>query len=662
MNKLFKNTFVALSAALMFTGCVQDDDFDIPPINCNDRWEANSDIPAIKALNDTNVPFEITTETIFDGYVVSSDETGNFFKTITIQDSPVDPSAGMTIEIDMTNTYTRYPIGSRVLVNAEGLFVAKDRGSYKIGTTFEENGVIRVGRLPENMALAHVAASCDDIVEITPNTFTSISDAMVESHVNTLIKLENVQFQSAGNGETYYDEENAFGGATNVTIEDAEGNTIVLRTSSYADFAAEVLPDGSGSITAVLSAYSNSNNVTPSTYQMFIRDIDDVNFDQPRMEIVSGQGPIGGSAASFQGCVSEDFESFNVDLVNFSNYINYAYNGDRYWSVKEFDGNKYIQMTAFNANAETEVYFIVPVNFDQADTFSFKTKDGHNNGDALSVFYSTSYQIGDAIDATSLNDITSDFTIASGTTSGYAPNFTESGDYDLSGISGNGAIFFKYEGSGSGVTTTIQLDDIMIIDNDDENCGTGNGNGNGGGDEPNEPTDDAVALFAGYDFEDWTAFLGGLNNYGIKAYATQSAGTGMEGSAALNILTDPTTTDGNDYVFTTLATADLPSTYSNISFYVKGTSSKSVSLNIYKTDGSYYVYNLGTLSGSTTLSVAPNNQYTGTIDTGGEWALISLDLSGITDLNVSNTAEGLFALKIGKNADYDLHFDNFVIE
>src|SRR5690606_1205205 len=124
---------------------------------------------------------------------------------------------------------------------------------------------------------------------------------------------------------------------------------------------------------------------------------------------------------------------------------------------------------------------------------------------------------------------------------------------------------------------------------------------------------------------------------------------GMEGSAALNILTDPTTTDGNDYVFTTLATADLPSTYSNISFYVKGTSSKSVSLNIYKTDGSYYVYNLGTLSGSTTLSVAPNNQYTGTIDTGGEWALISLDLSGITDLNVSNTAEGLFALKIGKN-------------
>ena len=138
MNKLFKNTFVALSAALMFTGCVQDDDFDIPPINCNDRWEANSDIPAIKALNDTNVPFEITTETIFDGYVVSSDETGNFFKTITIQYSPVDPSAGMTIEIDMTNTYTRYPIGSRVLVNAEGLFVAKDRGSYKIGTTFEE--------------------------------------------------------------------------------------------------------------------------------------------------------------------------------------------------------------------------------------------------------------------------------------------------------------------------------------------------------------------------------------------------------------------------------------------------------------------------------------------------------------------------------------------
>ena len=658
MNKFFKNVFIATTALLTVSSCVDNDDFDIPPVNCNDRWEANTDIAAVKALNDTSTPFQITTDSVLEGYVVSSDETGNFFKSVTIQDSPSNPSAGMTIEMDVTNTYNRFPVGSRVLVDLNGLYVAKDRGSYKVGSTFDTDGVLRVGRMAEVDALAHVAASCDPVVEITPQSFSRIPDALNESNVNTLIRLENVQFQSAGNGQTYYDENNAFGGATNVVVEDSEGNTMVLRTGSFADFAADILPDGSGSLTAVLSAYSNSNNVTPSTFQMFIRDTSDVNFDQPRMEIVSGIGAIGGGNASYEACYAEDFTSFNADLVNFADYINYAYNGDRYWTVKDFGNNKYIQMTAFNANAEIETYFIVPVNFSDADTFSFKSKDGHNNGNPLSVYYTTSYQIGDDVNPASLTDITSEFTISTGNTNGYGETFVASGDYDLSGITGNGAIMFKYSSAG-GVTTTIQLDDIMVVNNDDPNCGSDDG-GNGGVD-PEEPSEDAEALFAGYNFENWAAFTGGLNSFGLKDYATLSEGTGIDGSNSLHISTDPTTTDGNDYVFTSLAIAGLPTTYSKISFYMKGSSSKSVSLNVYKADG-YYKYNLGDLTSSTTLVDAPSNQYTGTINTGGEWVLVTLDLSSISDLNVTDTAESLFALKIGKNADYDLHFDNFTIE
>lgn len=660
MNKLFKNTLIALSAGLMFTGCVDDDDFDLPPINCNDRWEANATISDVKALNDTDTPFQITSDMVIEGYVVSSDETGNFFKTISIQDLPQNPTAGMAIEIDMTNTYNRFPIGSRILINANGLYVAKDRGTYKIGTTFDSNGVTRVGRMPEHMGLAHVAAACDPFVDIVPTVFSNIADALTEDNVNTLITLENVQFQNAGSGQTYYDPNNEIGGSTNVTIVDAQGNTTVLRTSSFADFAAEELPSGSGSITVVASAFSNSNSVTPSTYQMFIRDLSDVNLDQPRMDTSSGTGAIGGGSASYESCVDEDFSGYNDGLNNFPKYVNYAHNGDRYWGVREFGGNKFIQMTAFNANADTEAYFIVPVNFNDADSFSFKSIDGHNNGDALSVFYTTDWSIGNDLNISSLTDITTEFTISTGNTSGYGTTWVESGDYDLSGISGNGAVVFRYLGSGNGVTTTIQLDDIKVINNDDPDCGSGNGNG--GGEEPGEPSEDAVALFAAHDFEDWSAFLAGLNSFGIKDYATQSPGNGRDGSASLHIATDPTTTGGNDYVFTTLATADLPSSYSQISFYMKGSSDKSVSLNIYKEDGSYHVFNLGSLTSSSTLQVAANNQYGGTIDTGGDWVLVTLDLSGISDLNVSDTSADSFALKIGRNANYDLHFDDFTIE
>lgn len=659
MNKLFKNTFIALSAGLMFTGCVDDDDFDLPPINCNDRWEANATISDVKALNDTDTPLLIESDMIIEGYVVSSDETGNFFKTISIQDSPQNPTAGMAIEVDMTNLYNRYPIGSRILINANGLYVAKDRGSYKIGTTFDSNGVIRVGRMPEHMGTSNLAASCDPFIDIVPTTYSNIADALTEANINTLVTIENVQFQNVGNGQTYYDEENAFGGATNVNIVDSQGNTTVLRTSSFADFAAEELPTGSGSITMVVSAFTNNNNVTPSTYQMFIRDLNDVNLDQPRMDTSSGSGTIGGGSAAYESCVDEDFSAYNDGLNNFPKYVNYAHNGDRYWGVRDFSGNKFIQMTAFNANSDTEVYFIVPVNFNDADAFSFKSIDGHNNGDALSVFYTTSWTIGSDLNTSDLTDITSEFTISTGNTNGYGTTWVESGEYNLSAISGNGAVVFRYLGSGNGVTTTIQLDDIKVINNDDPNCGDDNGNG---GEEPEEPSEDAAALFAAHDFEDWSAFLAGLNNFGIKSYANQSAGTGREGSASLHISTDPTTTGGNDYVFTTLASVDLPTTYSQISFYMKGTSDKSVSLNVYKEDGSYHVFNLGSLTSSSTFQAAPSNQYGGTINTGGEWVLITLDLNGISDLNVNDTNADSFALKIGRNANYDLHFDDFTIE
>ena len=656
--KLIKNAFFATVAAISFTGCVQDDDYSVPPINCNDRWEANADIPAIKALNDTDTPFEVTENIIFDGYVVSSDETGNFFKTMSLQNALENPTAGLQIEMDMTNLYTFFPVGSRVIVDAQGLYVAKDRGTYKVGYTFDSNGVMRVGRMSEDLALSHVALSCDPVQTVVPTSFSTIPEAMNEANLNTLIKLENVQFQAAGNGETYYDEDNAFGGATNITVVDSQGNTIVLRNSSYADFAAEVLPDGSGSLTAVLSAYSNSNNVTPSTYQLFIRDTSDVQFDQPRMEIVNGEGPIGGTNAAYASCVNEDFESYNADLVSFADYINFAYNGDKYWEVRDFGNNKYIQMSAYNSDGANEVYFIVPVNFDEADAFSFKTKDGYNNGDALSVYYTTSWQIGGEFATSSLNEITDEFTISSGNTNGYGSVFVESGEYDLSGISGNGAIVFKYSGSGSGVTTTIQIDDIMVINNDDPDCG----NNNGGGEEPEPPTGEAVPLFAGFNFENWNEFIGGLNSYGLKPYATQSAGTGQDGSASLHISTDATTTDGNDYVFTALAPEGLPSAYTKVTFFMKGTAEKSVSLNLYVDDSTYYKFNLGTISASSTIQPAGNNQYTGTVDTGGEWIQVTLDLSTISDLNTSNTAGNFFALKIGKNANYDLHFDNFTME
>ena len=663
MNTIKQIKFIVLAMVGLLTlnSCVQDDDFALPPVVCNDTWTANLTIAELmtQAENSDEILF-FTSDEIVEGYVVSSDSTGNFFKTISIQDSPSSPNRALQVEMDRTNLFNNFPLGSKVKVNLNGLNVGFDRGTLKIGETYQDaNGNIRVGRMAENKIDSHVKLACDPVAELQPVVYASIADAIsavgASDRINTLVTIQNVQFQDVG--VTYADATNQTTVNLNLVgaTETTNNQRVVLRTSGFADFAGETVPSGSGSITAVLSAYDSNNNgsITASEYQLFIRDTNDVQFNNPRY----GEG--GGTPGEFEflACLDEDFSSYNVDNESFPNYENISVQGTRKWRVREFSANQYIEVSAFQTTGAVVTHFVVPVNFSEADSFSFKTKDGHNNGDPLRVYYSTNYTPGGDNTGATLVNITSSFNIATGTTNGYADNFTESGSYSFDSLSGQGVIIFAYEG-GNGVTTTIQIDDIQIVDNDDPNCSSGDG---GGGDAPNPPAADAIPLFAGHDFENWDNFIAGLNSFGIKSYATQSAGTGMNGTASLAIQTDPTTTNGNDYVFTTVAPAGLPSNYSRITFYVKGTSDKSVSLNVYKTDGTYYVFNLGDLTSSSTIEMAGNNQYGGNINTGGDWVLVALDLSQITDLNVGPGGDS-FALKIGRNANYDLHFDNFTIE
>ena len=855
MNILNMKKLMPLIAVLFFiNACVQDDDYGIPPgaaeIPCSNEWVANMTIPDLFSTVDNAgsiVSFEAQ-DSIFEGYVVSSDSTGNFFKTVSVQDNLSDPTKGLQIEMDAYDLYQKFPLGSKIRVKLTDLYAGYDRGTLKIGQTYEDGGEIRVGRMAQALIDDHVKKTCDEAETITPVTFPDIQSAIESGIINTLIKIENVQFQQTG--ITYADATNHV--TVNLTLEGATAGThsqhIVLRNSGYATFAGEVVPEGSGSITVVLSAYDANNNgsITPSEYQLFIRDTNDVQFNNPRYGSGGGSGdgtgPIGGGNAAYESCVNEGFESFDTGDSEFGPYINDAAVGSRYWEVKDFGGNKYIQMSSFNSDDAANVtYFIVPVNFSDADKFSFKTKDGYNNGNVLSVYYSTDYQIGGDISTATLNDITASFTISSGNTSGYGVNFIDSGEYSLSSVSGNGAIIFKYQGSQS-VTTTMQIEDIKVVDNDNPDCGgegpgpgtgggiggnnatfdnclsegfssatdyqtefskyenyalegtrywearsfggnkyiqfsafnstdaankayfivpvnfseadgfsfksndgynngdalkvyystnyqigtdiaqatlvditssftlsTGNtsgygasftdsgvydlsalsgngfimfyyeGSGNGvtttfqidditftdnedpdcdGGGNPN-PGDGGLA-FAGSDFEDYAAFLAGLNQFGIKDYATQSPGNGVNGSDALRINTP--STSGNDYVFTALARPGLPSTYSTIKFFVKGTADKSISINLYKPDGTYYKFNLGDVTGNMTVQQSGNNQYTGVINTGGQWAEITLDLSGINDLNTANTAGDFFALKIGKEVPYDIYLDGFTIQ
>ncbi|PIE50011.1 MAG: hypothetical protein CSA38_05405 [Flavobacteriales bacterium] len=163
--------------------------------------------------------------------------------------------------------------------------------------------------------------------------------------------------------------------------------------------------------------------------------------------------------------------------------------------------------------------------------------------------------------------------------------------------------------------------------------------------------------FAGGDFEDFAAFTGGLNSYGLQSFATQGVGEGVNGSNSLSI---DGTQSGNKYVFTAKAPAGLSADVSAITFMVKGTSpSKSISLNVYKAGTEYYRYNVGDLmSEDVTIEATGSNQYSGAIDTAGNWVKVTLNMAEITDYN-TDTSKDFFAFKIGKNSEYAIDVDDF---
>jgi len=183
-----------------------------------------------------------------------------------------------------------------------------------------------------------------------------------------------------------------------------------------------------------------------------------------------------------------------------------------------------------------------------------------------------------------------------------------------------------------------------------------------------EPEPVGTLLFAGGDFENWSTFIGGINSqFGLKPYAVESAGNGINGSIALHLSGTPT---ANDYVFTAKAPAGLPANPTKITFWVKGTSGKSLSLNVNRATSGFEAFNVGDL-GTSAVTINKNpelnptsgsgaNQYVGVINTNNQWVKITLN---VADMSVMTTAgSDFFSLKVGRDVAYDLYLDNFEIE
>ena len=462
MKALLKTSGVLLFALASLTSCSNSDDYGVPRLDCIETGLVTNKSVADLLAQATNSPVLYTGDDVIEGYVTSSDEKGNFFKTIYLQTLPTDGSQpiGFAVPINLNSTYgyNFYP-GRKIQIKLQGLYVARQHSTLTIGGFYQSSpsSAPTIGRINETNWRDFLFPTCDEVSEDQLVTEMSLQQALSNSALGLLVEVSGVQFGDGSLNRTMYDVDNG-GGSTNHTLTNGTGSaSTLLRVSSYADFAHLQVPNGAGTARGVMTKYN-------SDFQFMIRYYNDLNLDGERVDAFPA---IGGTQIVYNDTFTENFESYGVTSNGFAfpKYFNDAVLGGRYWDVKSFSNNKYAQMTAYNSNQNNVTYLMMPVNFVPGNKLSFKTKDGYDTGAQLKVFYTTDFTPGTNVQNATLVDITSNFTIASGTTGGYATNFTNSGEYAFpTNLAGNGFIIFSYEGNGVGnqTTTTFQIDDVAV--------------------------------------------------------------------------------------------------------------------------------------------------------------------------------------------------------
>lgn len=453
-NIILKFGLLFLFVIGFFTGCANDDNYQVPQSTLVTYELTTTRTVASVNSAATAVPIQFTTDDIIEAYVTSSDAQGTFYKSISFQTIPTDGSnpIGFSVPLNVTTLYGKgFTPGRKVYIKLNGLYSAIVYGSLQIGSLYEGT----IGRISEFEWKDHLFPSETIVPESAMIRTLSLASAYNDANQNTLIELDNVQFAEASINRTYYDIDSGGGATNHELISSAGGSSQIIRFSSFCPFTGKQVPTGSGKIKGVLTKYDTD-------FQFIVRYESDIQLILPRFDV---SPPVGGTAISYDSSLNEPFTSYSTNASVFPKYINDAVTGSRYWQVKTFGGNKYIQMSSFGGTPEANrVLFFVPVNLTAANTFSFKTKAGFGDSSVLKVYYSTNYvPFSDATTAT-LVDITSSFTYSPGSSSGYPTNFTNSGNYSIPvGLTGNGFFIFEYVGNGtSGPTTTMQIDDIVI--------------------------------------------------------------------------------------------------------------------------------------------------------------------------------------------------------
>ena len=302
--KYLKLALLALVAVFATASCMDDDwkepNSETSPYGNNSIQETNVvPIAELKetygkkqkdAINDT---VRIADGTQIKGIVTGNDIEGNIYSQIAIQDESDKP--GIIISVAQGGLSGQLQIGQEVLINVGGLYYGTYRSQPQLGVAYhdsskDQNYPSRISRADWQNRFKIMGKP--DASKIKVQVFSANPDASKgELNIADLIQAD-VAYKYAGCLVTLKDVEFVKGDGTTTLAPESEGKDlgygvtryfkgydktnkqIGIRTSCYADFAAELVPQGKLDVTGVLSCYKSSDKYN-HTVQLALRRYSD---------------------------------------------------------------------------------------------------------------------------------------------------------------------------------------------------------------------------------------------------------------------------------------------------------------------------------------------------------------------------------------------------
>jgi len=458
---------LSIVSQLIFIACVGKNDFSVPEIGEAENNRLTAILDSVATRNNWNFisisdlknqytsgtdAFQITSNLVMKGYVVSSDKTGNYFREFYIQDDPTNPTVGIKIVLNLTNSYNQFNIGREVYISLKELYLGETRTGDGVTAIGGKLDGTEVDLITKNQLSNHLFRS-ENTEEITPKivTLSGVND----SFIGQFVIIEGAHFTENLAQKPYVDATDSFSTLRKIEVCQGFGfSSILLETSTFAIFKQEILPNGGGTISGVISKTFNGDNLV-----LIINSTNDVTMYEDRCTPLD--------ITNFTNVLLEENFETTTGNITITGWTNFNQEGTKLWrSYTDADsGSKATRLGSYRSgNASTVSWLITKsINLDATpnEFLSFETSNSFADGSTLEVFISTDWNENTA------DILSSNWTVLPATIvldSELFSNWVHSSYVDLSEFSGNAHIGFKYTGSGNtAFDGTYELDNIKVI-------------------------------------------------------------------------------------------------------------------------------------------------------------------------------------------------------